>query len=60
MKKVLEVLGINKGEAMSKCKSCNNVYTPTDTDDGYCSFECWETTNCGSPELVVSEDDFEV
>ena len=36
---------------MPSCKKCNTTYVPTDVDDGYCSFECWENDNCSTPAI---------
>jgi hypothetical protein len=36
----------------SVCQSCGNSYTvnTSDTDDGFCCFDCWEEANCSEPE----------
>jgi len=31
-------------------------YSKEDTDDGFCSFECWEKINCHEPQKMVLED----
>jgi len=39
---------------VSICKNnnCKKEYVISDTDDGYCSFECWEKINCGEPKII--------
>jgi hypothetical protein len=38
-------------ECMPHCKSCNAPYDNTkETDDGYCSDDCWIKANCIIPE----------
>lgn len=34
-----------------RCKECGSIYTidVNESDDGYCSFECWESNNCDAP-----------
>lgn len=41
-----------------KCRNqdCNKEYTADDSDDGYCSFECWEHVHCGQPNEAVHEE----
>jgi hypothetical protein len=36
------------------CKQCLGAYVvPSgDTDDGYCSFECWQAVNCKEPPTI--------
>jgi len=48
---------------MPYCSHCNNEYqvNANETDDGFCSFECWESANCGEPEVpeeafIIEED----
>lgn len=40
------------------CKGCHKKYEVDNiaTDDGYCSFECWEKENCETPELSLIEE----
>ena len=42
-----------------KCKKEYNV-EDTETDDGFCSFECWESVNCLEPIKVKTEWGFDV
>jgi hypothetical protein len=45
-----------KRECLHKeCRKIYDVESPA-TDDGYCSFECWENDNCHTPEEVISEE----
>jgi hypothetical protein len=34
------------------CSNCGDTYTvqENETDDGFCSFNCWEESNCLEPE----------
>jgi hypothetical protein len=34
--------------------SCHKTYTldSNKIDDGFCSFECWESVNCDAPEAA--------
>ena len=42
------------------CKDpdCRKVYVVEDekSDDGYCSFKCWENVLCQNPPVEVSEE----
>jgi hypothetical protein len=35
---------------------CGKEYVTDDSDDGYCSFECWEHIHCGKPPEAIHED----
>jgi hypothetical protein len=39
------------------CKHCGKTYIVENeqTDDCYCSYECWEKDNCCEPEEVSAE-----
>jgi len=45
---------------MGTCNNpeCRKQYVLDDTDDGFCSFECWEKVNCQSP--PVPSEEFEM
>ena len=36
---------------------CGKEYITSKTDDGFCSFECWEKVNCQKPQERVESFD---
>jgi hypothetical protein len=44
------------GQNICSNPDCQKQYLASETDDGFCSFECWEKINCREPIKVVCED----
>jgi hypothetical protein len=43
----------NTNIAICQNPKCNKEYILSKTDDGFCSFECWELVNCQAPQKRV-------
>lgn len=37
------------------CRKSYNI-TDIDSDENFCSFDCWEKINCKNPPQVINED----
>ena len=44
------------GQKTCSNPECKRQYLTSDSDDGFCSFECWEKINCCDPIQVTYED----
>jgi len=48
---------LNTNIVVCQNPECGKEYIMAKSDDGYCSFECWEKVNCQTPQKRVESFD---